>query len=149
MTAMQERNHLSRRGVAALLPALFAAAAPAQAAEPLPSAIVNEGEAELRQSGGVTTGRLFFQGMTHEKIRVELHETILPPNEAPHAPHRHPREEIVIVKQGKLRVEIEGEEPEEVTAGGAAYVASNKMHGWKNAGDSTAAYFVVEIGNDS
>jgi len=86
--------------------------------------------------------------MTHENIRVELHETILPAGRAPHAAHRHLREEMVIVKEGKLRVEIEGEEPKELTAGGAAYVASNKMHGWTNAGDSTATYFVVEIGND-
>jgi quercetin dioxygenase-like cupin family protein len=56
---------------------------------------------------------------------------------------------MVIVKEGKLRVELEGEEPKEVTAGGAVYVASNKMHGWTNSGDSTATYFVVEIGNDA
>jgi quercetin dioxygenase-like cupin family protein len=135
--------------MAALLPALLAGTDPAEAAEPLPSAMVNAGEAEVRKRGDVTTGRLFFEGMTHENIRVELHETILPPGNAPHAPHRHPREEIVIVKEGKLRVDLEGEEPKEVTAGGAVYVASNKMHGWTNAGDSTATYFVVEIGNDA
>lgn len=145
---MQKASDLSRRRAAALLPALFAAAATAEAAELLPSAIVNADEAELRQSEGVMTGRLFFEGMTHEKIRVELHETILLPGKAPHPPHRHPREEMVIVKQGKLRVEIEGEEPKEVTAGGAVYVASNKMHGWRNAGDATTSYFVVEVGNN-
>ncbi len=57
--------------------------------------------------------------------------------------------EEVILKEGKLRVEIEGEESKDVTAAGAVYVASNKMHAWTNAGDSTATYFVVEIGNDS
>jgi len=135
--------------MAALLPALLAGAAPAESAELLPSAMVNADEAELRTKGGVMSGRLFFQGMTHENIRVELHETILPPGKAPHAAHRHPREEVVIIKQGKLKVELEGEEPKEVTAGGAIYVASNQMHGWTNSGDSTAMYYVVEIGNDS
>lgn len=140
-------SKISRRSMAALLPAL-AAAAPAEAAAPLQSAIVNVEEAQLRKRGDVTTGRLFFEGMTHENIRVELHETILPPGKAPHAPHRHPREEMVIVKEGKLRVEVEGEETKVVTVGGAVFVASNKMHGWTNAGDDTAVYFVVEIGND-
>jgi len=141
-------SKISRRSMAASLPALLAGAVAADAAEPLPSAIVNVNDATLRQKGGVTTGRLFFEGMTHENIRVELHETILTAGKAPHAPHRHLREEMLIVKEGKLKVEIEGEETKEVTAGGAAYVASNKMHGWTNAGDSTATYFVVEIGND-
>ena len=142
-------SEVSRRSMAALLPALLAGAAPAEGADVLPSALVNADEAELRQRDGVTTGRLYFQGMTHESIRVELHETILPPGKAPHAAHRHLREEMVIVKEGKLNVEVEGEEPKEVTAGGAIYVASNKMHGWTSTGDSTASYFVVEIGNDA
>ncbi|MCB9384363.1 MAG: cupin domain-containing protein [Bryobacterales bacterium] len=145
---MQNTGAISRRRAAALLPALLTAAAPAKAAD-LPSKTVNADEAQLRQKEGVTTGRLFFEGMTHENIRVELHETILQPGKAPHAPHRHAREEMVIVKQGKLLVEIEGEEPKVVAAGGAVYVASNKMHGWKNAGDSITSYFVVEIGNNS
>ena len=63
--------------------------------------------------------------------------------------HRQLREEVVILKEGKLRLEIEGEESKDVTAGGAIYVAFNKMHAWTNAGDSTATYFVVEIGNGS
>ncbi len=142
-------SEVSRRSMAALLPALFAGAAPAAAAERLPSMMLNADEAELRTKEGVTTGRLFFQGMTHEDIRVELHETILPAGKAPHAPHRHIREEVVIVKEGKLRVIVEGEEPKVVVAGGAIYVGSNKMHGWTNAGDSTASYYVVEIGNNS
>lgn len=142
-------SKVSRRSMAAMLPALLAGAAPAEGADVLGSALVNADEAELRQRDGVTTGRLYFQGMTHENIRVELHETILTPGRAPHAAHRHPREEMVIVKEGKLRVEVEGEETRELTAGGAVYVASNKMHGWTNTGDSTASYYVVEIGNDS
>ena len=141
-------SEISRRRAAALLPALLAAASSAEAAEGLSSVVVNADEAKLRQREGVTTGRLFFEGMTHEKIRVELHETILPPGKMPHAAHRHLREEVVIVKEGKLRVELEGEEPKEVTAGGAVYVASNRMHGWTNSGATTASYFVVEIGSD-
>lgn len=142
-------SKVTRRTAAALLPAALARAAPAVAAEPLGSAIVSADEAERRERAGVLTGRLFFEGMTHENIRVELHETILPAGKAPHAPHRHPREEMLIVKEGRLRVEIEGEAPQVLTAGGAAYVASNKMHGWTNAGDGTATYYVVEIGNDA
>src|SRR5690606_9570646 len=102
-------------------------------------------ETVKRPSGLVQ--RMFFEGMTHENFRVELHETQLAAGKAPHAPHRHANEEVIILSQGKLRAEIEGEEPKEVEAGGAIYVASNKMHSWTNTGDVTAIYYVVEIGN--
>ena len=141
-------SEVTRRSMAAVLPALLAGVAEAGQTDLLRSSLVNADEAELRKRGDITTGRLFFQGMTRENIRVEPHETILPPGKAPHAAHRHLREEMVILKEGKLKVEVEGEEPKEVTAGGAVYVASNKMHGWTNAGASTATYFVVEIGNN-
>ena len=36
-----------------------------------------------------------------------------------------------------------------VTAGGMAYCAPNKLHGFRNVGDVQAQYFVVKIGNES
>ena len=140
-------SDISRRTLAALLPAAMAGAAPAKAAELLPSIIMNPDEAAARQSE-TTRQRRFFDGLTHERFRVEVHETILAPGVAPHAAHRHVHEELVIVREGALEVEMEGEAMKVVRAGGLIFAASNRMHGWKNAGDTPASYFVVAIGND-
>ena len=65
---------------------------------------------------------------------------------APHPPHRHAHEELAIVREGALEVSLEGQEMKIVSAGGLVYAASNQMHGWKNAGDTRASYFVIALG---
>lgn len=140
-------THISRRTLAVALPAMLAAADSAQAAELLPSLMMNPEDAEARQSAA-SRQRRFFDGLTHENFRVEVHETTLPPHGAPHAAHRHVHEELVIIREGSLEVEMEGEPTKVVQAGGLIFAASNRMHGWKNAGATPASYFVIAIGND-
>ena len=76
--------------------------------------------------------------------KFECHVTTLKPHEAPHAPHHHPDEEIVLVKEGALEVTLWG-----VTTtagpGSVIFAASNEEHGWRNAGDTTASYYVMRI----
>ena len=123
---------LSRRNLAAILPALFAAS---NQAEDLPVRV----SAASRQ-------RRFLDGLTHDNFPIEIHETQLPPHGAPHPPHRHAHEELAIVREGALEVSLEGQEMKIVSAGGLVYAASNQMHGWKNAGDTRASYFVIALG---
>ena len=137
----------TRRSLAALLPALLAAARPAAAADLLPSLMMNPGDATARQ--GQTTSQLrFFDGLTHENFRVEVHETTLAPGAAPHAAHRHVHEELVIIREGSLQVDMEGEPSKVVQTGGVIFAASNRLHGWRNPGATPASYFVIAIGND-
>jgi quercetin dioxygenase-like cupin family protein len=140
-------SQISRRTLTAVLPAMLAAAGRANAAELLPSLLMNPGDATQRQSE-TTSQRRFFDGLTHENFRVEVHETTLVPGAAPHAAHRHVHEELIIIREGSLEVEMEGEARNVVHAGGLIFAASNRMHGWKNAGQSAASYFVVAIGGD-
>lgn len=74
----------------------------------------------------------------------ECHVTTLNVGEIPHAAHRHPDEEIVIVKEGVMEVTING-----VTGRGGPgsifFYGSNDEHGMKNVGGTTASYHVVRI----
>lgn len=74
----------------------------------------------------------------------ECHVTTLNPGETPHASHRHPDEEIVVVKEGVIEVTING-----VTnrggPGSIFFYGSNDEHGMKNVGGTTASYHVIRI----
>ncbi len=89
--------------------------------------------------------RAVFDGVTHSGFHVDLHETQLAPGAAPHAPHRHEHEEMIMVREGTLEITIEGKVTM-VGPGSVVYAASNEMHGWKNVGDTNAHYFVVALG---
>jgi quercetin dioxygenase-like cupin family protein len=90
-------------------------------------------------------GRAVFDGVTHSGFHVDLHETVLAPGMAPHAPHRHEHEEMIMIREGTLEITIEGKVTV-VGPGSVVYAASNDMHGWKNAGTTPAHYFVIALG---
>lgn len=89
--------------------------------------------------------RAVFDGLTHSGFHVDIHETELRPGAAPHAPHRHEHEEMVMVREGTLEITIEGKVTI-VGPGSVVYAASNEMHGWKNIGETNVQYFVVALG---
>jgi quercetin dioxygenase-like cupin family protein len=85
-----------------------------------------------------------FDGPTATLENFESHITTLNPGESPHAPHRHPDEELIIVKTGTLDVTING-----VTKRGGEgsifFYGSNDLHGMKNVGTTPATYFVFRF----
>ena len=91
------------------------------------------------------TSRAVFDGLTHSGFHIDLHETELAPGAAPHAPHRHEHEEIVMLREGTLETTIEGKVAI-VGPGSVVYAASNDLHGWKNVGATKAQYFVIALG---
>ena len=74
----------------------------------------------------------------------EAHITTLKPGEAPHAAHRHPDEELVVVKEGTIEVSINGEK-QRAGAGSIFFYGSNDEHGMKNVGTTNATYFVIRV----
>jgi quercetin dioxygenase-like cupin family protein len=135
----------SRRDLAVLLPLLAAAKAGAQSAV-LPSKICSFDDLPVHTSGENQT-RPVLEGDTHSGVRIELHETELPPGGAPHPPHHHVHEEMILIREGTMEVTIAGRSAK-LAPGSVAYVASNEEHGWRNAGTTRAHYFVLAIGRD-
>lgn len=136
---------LSRRELSRLLPALAAAAGAASGASVLPSKVYLFEDLPVR-ANGPNSGRAVFEGDTHTGFKLEAHFTELAPGEAPHPPHHHAHEEMVVVQQGTLEVTINGHSAK-LGPGSAAYVASNEEHGWHNVGTTRALYLVMAFGS--
>ena len=73
---------------------------------------------------------------------LEMHITTLNPHVASHAPHTHPNEEMVILKEGTLQAHVNGKEVV-VGPGSILFYASMQPHGVKNIGDTPATYYVI------
>ena len=87
--------------------------------------------------------RQFFQSPTATLDELECHVTTLNKGETAHAPHQHPEEELIVVKEGTIEV-VQGGVTNRVGAGSVIFHASNIMHGMRNAGDGVASYHVFK-----
>ncbi len=87
--------------------------------------------------------RAVFDAPTPTLERFECHITTLNPGEVPHLPHRHPEEELMIVKEGTLEV-VQNDTTKRVEAGGIIFCASNELHGLRNIGTNRATYHVLK-----
>ena len=141
---------MTRRDLNLLLPLLASSAAVAQKGQDnrkkLPSASFKFNELPVKVSGENRT-RPVLNGATHNGSAVELHLTELGPGMAPHPPHRHPHEEMVLVQYGELDVTISGTTTR-LTPGSAAFVASNEEHRWNNPATGRTQYFVIALGEN-
>jgi quercetin dioxygenase-like cupin family protein len=88
--------------------------------------------------------RTVFNAPTPAFANFDCHITTLNPGEAPHPPHRHADEEIMIVKEGTLEA-LQGDKTNIVTTGGIIFEASNELHGLRNIGTNRATYFVFKM----
>ncbi len=86
--------------------------------------------------------RDIVQQPTRTLDELEMHITTLNPHLASHAPHTHPNEEMVILKEGTLKAHVNGKEVV-VNAGGILFFASMQPHAVQNIGDVPATYFVI------
>ncbi|MBL8232425.1 MAG: cupin domain-containing protein [Bryobacterales bacterium] len=99
------------------------------------------------RNNGRNRSRAVLNGKTRSGYAIEMHHTELAPGLAPHPPHQHVHEEVLVVREGTLEVTIR----DTVTTlgpGGIAYIASNEHHGWKNIGATQAHYLVMTLGRE-
>ena len=87
--------------------------------------------------------RKFFQRPTATLDELECHVTTLNPGESPHAPHKHPDEELVIIKEGTVEAFLNGQ-TYRAGPGSVIFQASNQVHGLKNVGEVAATYHVIK-----
>lgn len=88
--------------------------------------------------------RDLFDGPTATLTNFECHATTLNPGEVPHEAHRHPDEEMVVVKEGTIEVMINGQS-QRAGPGSVFFFASNDFHGMKNVGPTVATYYVFRF----
>jgi quercetin dioxygenase-like cupin family protein len=108
----------------------------------LPSALVRANEA------AVTTGdwghwKRYFRGDTHGSKDVVVLGVTLKPGQAPHPPHRHAEEELMILATGSGVWQIDDKELP-AKAGDVVHAAPWTMHGIKNDGDEPLLYYMVK-----
>src|SRR5574341_586807 len=87
--------------------------------------------------------RKFFQAPTATLDELECHVTTLNPGETPHAPHKHPDEEVIIIKEGTVESLVNGE-TRRLGPGSVIFQASNQIHGIRNVGKVPAVYHVFK-----
>jgi quercetin dioxygenase-like cupin family protein len=126
-----------------LLPALAAAGAEAQ--KPVLASRTYRFEDLPVRTNGENRSRAVLNGDTHTGFPIEMHMTELAPGLAPHPPHHHAHEEMIMIHEGTLEVTISGRSTT-IGPGSSAFVASGEEHGWRNVGTTRAQYFVVALG---
>lgn len=92
--------------------------------------------------------REVFDAPTVTTERFRCHVTTLNGGEISHPPHRHPEEEVILVKEGLVEVVINGE-TQRAGVGSVFFFASNDEHGLKNAGSDPASYYVIRVHSEA
>jgi mannose-6-phosphate isomerase-like protein (cupin superfamily) len=87
--------------------------------------------------------RDFFDSPTATLDRLESHVTTINAGEAPHPPHQHPEEELIVVKEGTIEAMQNGV-TKRVGPGSMIFEASNEPHGLRNVGQTPATYYVIK-----
>jgi quercetin dioxygenase-like cupin family protein len=105
------------------------------------SAVIDWNEVPAKQAD-VRVLRQFLQGPTATLDELEMHATTLAPGESSHAPHTHPNEEIVIIKEGTVEAFSNGVW-KRVGPGSVIFNASNEAHAIRNVGSGPATYHVI------
>ena len=152
----------SRRDLGFLLPALMAAgvmrldaqqpaAAPAAvtSVEKLP--VMKTQHFKYDQLPVTTNGKnkrlSMFAAKTHTGFKMKSHSSDIAPGEVNHPPHRHLREEMILVREGTVELTVAGT-PYRLGPGDVGVIGSNELHNAKNVGTTRALYFIVNIGRD-
>jgi (S)-ureidoglycine aminohydrolase len=91
----------------------------------------------------------FADGPTATLAELEIHATELDPGKMPHPPHTHPDvEELIIVKEGNLKVTIKGHTTI-IGAGGVALALPGEEHSFENTGKVLTTYYVLRFKSGS
>lgn len=123
--------------------AIALSGAPATAEEPvLGSVAISWDDIMAIPTGTSGRARQVMRTPTATLDELEMHVTWLPAGQTTHAPHTHPNEEVIVVREGTLEAFQNGKRTR-VGPGGILFMASNQPHNVVNVGDVTAVYHVI------
>jgi quercetin dioxygenase-like cupin family protein len=121
----------------------FICAVPSHAQRDVQSSTVFDWTAMKSEPTKVGSVRHVVQKPTATLDELEIHITTLNPGQTPHAPHKHPAEELLVVKEGTVESLVNGQ-LKRVGPGSIIFQASNQMHSIKNVGSTPATYHVIQ-----
>jgi quercetin dioxygenase-like cupin family protein len=133
------RRDLIVASIATVLPASALALADS---EPVMGSAVFDWNSIPAKPTEVGSVRSIFKARTATLDELEMHVTALEPGKTSHPSHRHPNEELIIVKQGTVETLSNGEW-KRVGPGSVIFNASNQLHGLRNVGADEAIYHVI------
>lgn len=85
-----------------------------------------------------------MEGSTTALSYFEVHTTTIEPGKTAHPPHVHDdMEELIIVKEGQLKIKIK-DESKIIGPGSVGFVMPGDEHGFENAGNISATYYVLK-----
>jgi quercetin dioxygenase-like cupin family protein len=148
MAAINRRDLCLSAGAFAALGLLAEAqkgSAPADTIDMTKSRVFKFDQMEVQKHDNGGWGRPVMHGTLPTGEFVEVHETMLPPGQMPHPPHKHRNTEFVLIREGNVEYWGEDGKHEPMGPGDLVYTASNQMHGMNNTGTANASYFVVSI----
>jgi mannose-6-phosphate isomerase-like protein (cupin superfamily) len=136
ITSMPKRRDLMKL---AGLNALAALAGATASAPKLPNATIGAEQAKLSKEvfGDL---RIYFEGPTDQVKSMTAGSLLLKPGMSPHAPHRHPEEEFMVITQGTGEISMDGEITK-VAAGSMMYAAAGRLHGIVNTGKAPLLFY--------
>jgi quercetin dioxygenase-like cupin family protein len=115
----------------------------AQTEKPLMGSSVFDWNDMEAKPTNVGSTRKFFQAPTATLDELECHVTTLNPGETPHPPHKHPAEEVIIIREGTVEALVNGQ-TKRVGPGSVIFQASNQTHTIRNVGRTPAVYHVIQ-----
>jgi XRE family transcriptional regulator, regulator of sulfur utilization len=95
----------------------------------------------------VGESRAVFDNPTATLEKLEVHVSTLLPGISSHPVHRHPWEEILLIKEGNIEVSINGHK-QHAGPGYMIFFASNDPHNATNTGSTPATYYVINFVTD-
>jgi len=118
-----------------------AQATPAQAPAML-SSTVWDWNALTANKTDVGLSRPVVRAPTPTLAEIAMHITTLNAGVTSHAPHQHPNEELIIVREGTVEALVLGEW-KRLGPGSIIFQATNTLHTLRNVGTGPATYHVV------
>ena len=93
--------------------------------------------------------RQMIDGSTIDLSSLEIHTSTLEPGNAPHPSHTHADvEELIIVKEGKLKATIK-DQTRILEPGSVALAIPGEEHGFFNGGDTRTTYYILKFKSKS
>lgn len=85
-----------------------------------------------------------LEGSTTSLSHFEVHSSTIPPGRSAHAAHVHDDiEELIIVKEGQIKITIK-DQSKIVGPGSIGFAMPGDTHGFENAGNTPATYYVLK-----